>query len=98
MGRPAEALKAFASAVRLSPYSSKSPWGSSFYARVAAGRARVYLSQGDVDRAIEFQKQAVELAPLDPARVTQLAELYEARGRADLAQQARQRAAELNSK
>jgi tetratricopeptide (TPR) repeat protein len=98
MRRPEEALKAFARAVRLSPYPGTSPWGSSFYARVAAGRARVWLSQGDVDRAIEFQKQVVELTPLDPARWTQLAELYEARGRADLAQQADQRAAELHSK
>jgi tetratricopeptide (TPR) repeat protein len=98
MRRPEEALKAFAHAVRLSPNPSSAPEGSSFYARVAAGRARVWRSQGDLDRAIEFQKQAVELAPLDPERWTQLAELYEARGRADLAQQAHQRAAELQSK
>ncbi|HMD83370.1 MAG TPA: tetratricopeptide repeat protein [Terriglobia bacterium] len=98
MQRPQEALKAFARAVRLSPYPTSSPWGSSFYARVAAGRARAWLSQGDVDRAIEFQKQAVELTPLDPARLMQLAEMYQARGRADLAQQADQRAAELHSK
>jgi tetratricopeptide (TPR) repeat protein len=98
MQRPEEALKAFARAVRLSPYSSNSTLGSSFYARAAAGRARVWLSRGDFDRAIEFQKQAVELTPLDPARLTQLAEMYEARGRADLAQQAHQRAEELHSK
>jgi tetratricopeptide (TPR) repeat protein len=98
MRRPDEALKAFARAVRLSPYSSNSPWGSSFYARVAAGRARAWQSQGDVDRAIQFQKQAVELTPDDPARWTQLAELYKTQGRADLAQQADQRAAELHSK
>ena len=98
MRRPDEAMQAFARAARLSPYASSSPWGSSFYARVAAGRARVWLSQGDIDRAIEFQKQAVELTPLDSARVTQLAELYEARGRGDLAQQARQHATELGSK
>jgi tetratricopeptide (TPR) repeat protein len=98
MRRPEEALKAFERAVRLSPYASTSPWGSSFYARVAAGRAQVWESRGDLDRAIEFQKQAVELAPLDPARLTQLAELYEARGRADLAQKAHQRAEELHSK
>jgi tetratricopeptide (TPR) repeat protein len=98
MRRPEEALKAFARAVRLSPYSSTSPWGSSFYARVAAGRARVWQSQGHLDRAIEFQKQAVGLAPLDAARWAQLAELYKTQGRADLAQQAVQRAAELQSK
>jgi tetratricopeptide (TPR) repeat protein len=98
MRRPEEALKAFARAVRLSPYPRNSPWGAWFYARVAAGRARVWLSRGQVDRAIEFQKQAVELTPLDPARWTQLAELYKARGRPDLAQQADQRAAALRAK
>jgi tetratricopeptide (TPR) repeat protein len=98
MRRPEEALKAFARAVQRSPYASGSPSGSSFYARVAVGRARAWLSQGDVDRAIEFQKQALELAPIDPDRWAQLAELYKARGRADLAQQADQRAAELRSK
>ena len=98
MRRPEKALQALARAVRLSPYPSSSPWGSSFYARVAAARARVWLNQGNLDRAIEFQKQAVDLTPLDPARLTQLEELYEARGRADLAHQAHQRAAEPNAK
>jgi Flp pilus assembly protein TadD len=56
------------------------------------------MSRGNVDRAIEFQKQAVDLTPLDPARLTQLAEMYEARGRSDLAQKAGQRAVELRSK
>jgi Tfp pilus assembly protein PilF len=65
---------------------------------VAAGRARVWQSRGDVNRAIEFQKEAVELAPHDAARWAQLAELYKSQGRADLAQQAVQRAAELQSK
>ena len=98
MQRPEEALKAFARAVRLSPYPRSSPWGSSFYARVAAGRARVWLSRGDIDRAIEFQKQAVELTPHDPTRLTQLAEMYEARGRAGQAPQAGQPASELHQK
>ena len=45
-----------------------------------------------------FRNKRWNSTPLDPARLTQLAELYEARGRADLAQQAHQRAAELQSK
>jgi tetratricopeptide (TPR) repeat protein len=98
MSRPEEALKAFARAVRLSPYPRSSPWGSSFYARAAAGRARIWLSRGDVDRAIEFQKQAVELTPHDPERLTQLAEMYEARGRAGLSPEAGQPAPEPHSK
>jgi tetratricopeptide (TPR) repeat protein len=98
MQRPEDALKAFARAVHLSPYSSNTPWGSSFFARVAAGRARVWLSRGDVERAIEFQKQAVELTPHDFARLTQLAEMYEARGRANFAKQADQHPSQLHSK
>jgi tetratricopeptide (TPR) repeat protein len=98
MQRPEDALKAFARAVHLTPYSSNTPWGSSFFARVAAGRARVWLSRGDLDRAIEFQKQAVELSPHDFARLTQLAEMYEARDRANLAKQAKERASQPQSK
>ncbi|HXW15600.1 MAG TPA: tetratricopeptide repeat protein, partial [Terriglobia bacterium] len=98
MSRPEEALKAFSRAVHLSPYPRSSPWGRSFYARVAVGRARVWLSWGDVNRAIEFQKQAVELTPHDPERLAQLAEMYEARGRAGPATEADQHASELHSK
>jgi len=98
MQRSQQALKAFAHAVRLSSYPRNSPWGNSFYARVAAGRARVWLSQGDIDRAIEFQKQAVELAPHDPALSAQLADLYEARGRTVPAKQPDQGAAQRHSK
>jgi tetratricopeptide (TPR) repeat protein len=98
MQRPKDALKAFARAVRLSPYSSNTPWGSSFLARVAAGRARVWLSRGDIDRAIEFQKQAVELTPHDFARSEQLAEMYQARDTANPAQQTNDGASKPRSK
>jgi len=83
MGRHQEALEAFAKADRLSAYPRGSTWGSSFYARVAAGRARVWLSQGDVNRAIAYQKQALEFAPNDAALLSQLAEMYEARSRGE---------------
>ena len=98
MQRPEEALEAFARAVRLSPYPRSSPWGSLFYARVAEGRARVWLSRGDTDRAIEFQKQAVELTPHDPERLAKLAEMYEARDRAGQAPDAGPSAAEPHLK
>jgi Flp pilus assembly protein TadD len=65
---------------------------------VAAGRARVWLSRGNVDRAIEFQKEAVELTPHDPERSAKLAEMYESRGRADQAPEAGQPASELHQK
>ena len=98
MQRPEDALKAFTRALRLSPYSSNTPWGSSFLARVAAGRARVWLSRGDIDRAIEFQKQAVELTPHDFARSEQLAEMYQERDHASPAQQTHDGASQPRSK
>ncbi|HEV2348378.1 MAG TPA: hypothetical protein VG028_00875 [Terriglobia bacterium] len=100
MQRPEDALKEFAHAVRLSPYESNSPEGAAFYSRIAAGRARacVIQSMEGVDRAVEFQKQALQLTPLDPLRWTQLADLYRLQGRADLSQQASRRARELSSK
>jgi len=100
MHRSEEALKALALALRLSPYPSSSQQGAQFYARVATGRARAWLalSTDGVDRAVEFQKQAVELTPLDPGRWMQLAELYKIQGRPELAQQAAQRADQLRVK
>jgi len=100
MQRPQEALKEFAHAVRLSNYASNSPEGAQFYSRVAAGRARAWLiqSMAGVDRAVELQKQAVDLTPLDPMRWTQLADLYKLQGRTELSQQANQHALELRSK
>jgi tetratricopeptide (TPR) repeat protein len=100
MERPEDALKEFAHAVRLSPYASNSQEGAPFYSRVASGRARAWLIQSTagVDRAVEFQKQAVELTPLDPMRWTQLADLYKLQGRTELSQQANQHALELRSK
>jgi hypothetical protein len=65
---------------------------------VAAGRARVWLSRGDIDRAIEFQKQAVELTPHDFARSEQLAEIYEARDRTKPAKQTNEGASQPHSK
>jgi tetratricopeptide (TPR) repeat protein len=82
MQRPEEALAAFTHAIDLSPYPRNAPWGSSFYSRVAAGRARIWLSRGEIDRAIDFQKQAVAFTPNDPARLTQLADLYDMRDNA----------------
>jgi tetratricopeptide (TPR) repeat protein len=100
MQKPEEAMKEFDHAVRLSPYSTNSKEGAVFYSRVAAGRARatVVKSMEGVDRAVEYQKEALKLTPNDPLRWSQLADLYRLQGRADLSQQASQRARELSSK
>ncbi len=98
MHRPQEALKAFARAASKSPYAVNSPEGAEFSARVARGQALAWQNLGDLNRAIEFQKRAVAFTPEDPEGWSQLAGLYKAQGRADLAQQADQRAAELRAK
>lgn len=98
MGQSGPALAAFARAARLSPYDTSSPWGTAFYARLAEGQARAWQTRGDIDRAIEFQKRAVELTPMDAARVSQLADLYDARRRAGLAKHADQGAPQPHSK
>ena len=100
MQRPEEALREFAHAVSLSPYASDSQDGAPFFSRVAAGRARAWVMQSmaGVDRAVELQKHAVQLTPLDPLRWAQLADLYRLQGRTELSEQASQRASELRSK
>jgi Flp pilus assembly protein TadD len=51
---------------------------------------------GDLDRAVEFEREALNVTPSDPQLWTTLARFYEAQGRENLAQQARQQAAVLS--
>ncbi len=96
MNQPQDALRAFDRALRLSPYRGEAAArGADFQAGVAAGRARAWHSLGDLARAVSFQEQAVEYSPRDPARWRELAELYQAQGRSESAQQARSRAESL---
>jgi len=97
MQQPRQALAAFDDAIASSPYRGESsPAAGDFNARVASGRARAWRMLGDLNRAVEMQQEAVRLAPLDPARWAELADLYQQQGRTDLASQARQRAQQLN--
>ena len=96
MKQPREALQAWEEAEKRSPYRGPAePLGRGFRAQIAAGRARAWRSLGDLGGAVSFQEQAVHLVPEDRAGWLDLAELYHAQGREQSAQQARQRAWEL---
>jgi len=85
-GHPADALPNFDRATK------ERPGGSSkeFSIAVAEGRAHAWWALGDSERAIQFQKEAVELAPGDAHQLRSLAELYQALGRTTEAQQTMQ--------
>lgn len=95
--RPKEALAAFDRAQSTSPYKSgeASAAGAEFQAQIAEGRARAWRELNDLTRAVQFEEQALKFTPNVPARWMELAALYDAQGRPDLAAQARQRALQL---
>ncbi len=96
MNQPREALRALDEAERRHPYRGlAAPLETAFRVQVAGDRARAWRSLGDLTRAVLFQEKAVEYAPRDPARWLELAELYQAQGRGESAQQARSRAESL---
>ena len=63
---------------------------------VAQTRAQVWIKVGDLGRAVGFQQEALSYDPSNPQRWTALADLYAARGQAELELYARQRAQALN--
>jgi tetratricopeptide (TPR) repeat protein len=67
-----------------------------FYAEIAEGRAQAYLASGEQQRAIESQLEAIRKTPEVVSRWQALASIYEAAGRQDLAEQARQKAQALS--
>ena len=93
MKQPRQALDAFDRATRSSPYKGEaSAAGAEFQAQVAEGRARAWQALNDLGRAVESQEQAVKFTPNSASRWMELASLYDAQGRSDLAAEARQRA------
>jgi tetratricopeptide (TPR) repeat protein len=95
MKQPQEALEAFDAADAKSHYE---PPDSRFRieTQVTEGRAVAWANMGDLDRAVEFEREALKLTPSNPELWTTLAQLYAAQGRTDLAQEARQHAQDLN--
>jgi len=97
MNQPQDALAAFDRAEKESPFRGDSPeLGMPFRAQLAEGRARAYREENDLDRALEQQELAVRLNVENAAWWTALAELYEARGQAEKAAQAREKAKSLH--
>ena len=97
-GRPRDALKAFdrAEAAAGEP-GSGGRLGAGFGAQLAMGRAHAWFRLGDIEQALSHQQRAAALTPDEPARWRELAELYDALGRAGEAGEARARAAALDA-
>ena len=96
--QPERALKAFALAEQASPFHGESEsLGNEFYAQIAQGRAEAWRQMGRLDTAITFQQSAIQRTPQDANRWTKLADIYQAAGQSQFAEQARQRAAALTS-
>lgn len=89
--RPQEALSALDQAAKFSAWvDSSTAIGAEFNAKIAEDRAGIWLSQGNVQRAVEFEEQAVHFTPHNAQRRMKLAALYQALGRTSDAQQALQ--------
>jgi Flp pilus assembly protein TadD len=95
MKRPQEALDAFESAEAKS-FREPPDNRTKLEAKLAEGRAMAWADMRDLNRAVEFQREALKFTPSDPELWTTLARFYEAQHRDDLAQQARQQAAVLS--
>jgi tetratricopeptide (TPR) repeat protein len=85
---PRQALAAFAKADVSAPEMAR-PEFSELRAQVAEGEARAWRSLGDLQRATRLQQDAVRFTPSDAKRWLALADLYQAGGDLQQAQQAR---------
>jgi tetratricopeptide (TPR) repeat protein len=90
--RPREALNAFERAIASLPPEATTSGDNSFFANVAHGRALVWSALGDLQRAISFQEETVELEPDRFDDWTYLANLYDQAGRSEDARKAREHA------
>jgi tetratricopeptide (TPR) repeat protein len=68
---------------------------SELFGQIADGRAGAYAQLGDLQRAIKFEQLATQRAPENADRWKTLGDLYDKSGQAQLAAQARARAAAL---
>ncbi len=94
--QPDAALKAFDRAEKASPFSGAASSNAEFYAQLADGRAEAYKRLGDLKRAVESAQVSVQWSPASANRWNKLADLYQASGQEQLAQQARMRAHDLS--
>jgi len=94
MNQPQHALEAFDVAEAKSDYEPPDV-RIEIETRVAEGRAHIWASLGDLNRAVRFQQQALSLTPSNPELWTTLAKFYAAQGRFNLEQDAREHARAL---
>jgi tetratricopeptide (TPR) repeat protein len=65
------------------------------FAQIAEGRAGVYARLGDLQQAIDFEREATQRTPENAGRWKALGDLYDKAGQAQLAEQAHERANDL---
>ena len=95
MRQPNAALEAFDKAEASAPFhQGGEALRAGFYSLIATGRAKASYQLGDLAKAVEFQEQAVQLAPEDAKLWLGLADLYEVQGRTTKAAEARARASQ----
>ena len=93
---PEPALRAIDEAENSSPYrNGAESLAPELYAEIADDRADANRMLVHLPQAIEFEQESVRLNPSVAKRWNKLADLYETAGQAELSQQARERAQEL---
>jgi tetratricopeptide (TPR) repeat protein len=92
---PAQALKAFDRAARLTPSALRAADNGFFEFKVAQGQSAAWDALGNLEKATAYQERAANLQPKVPQPWRRLAQLYERGGRSDDAVRARQHAAQL---
>lgn len=96
--QPRQALQALDEAERSAPSQMAAVTdGRSFKFDVAQGRAAIWRAMGDMNQAVSFQEQAVQLDPEAADAWTHLAKLYQRQGRAADERRAEERASELSA-
>ncbi len=96
LNHPEQSLAAFAKAEKSSPFrNGGESLAPELYAEIAEGRSEAHRLLGHWTEAIAFQQEATRRTPLVVSRWNRLADLYQATGQMQLADEARQHAAEL---
>ena len=96
--QPKQALQALDEAERSAPTQMTAATdGRSFRFDVAQGRAAIFRAMGDMDQAVSFQEQAVQLDPEAADAWSHLAKLYQRQGRGAEERRAEERASALSA-
>ncbi len=95
---PEQALAAFASAERSSPYrNGGESLAPELYAQIAEGRSEAHQLLGHWPQALDLQNEAIRLNPQIARRWIRLAQLYERLGKTEMAAEAERKARDVES-